>query len=98
MPFKKGKPKTGGRQKGTPNKRRTIFESLERITSEGKPVDLIELFFKGLITMPPYQQVDAILDLMKFVYPQQKALEIGNKQGEDGQEGFKILIEDYSKK
>jgi len=96
MPFIKGQPRApkAGRKKGTPNKRRTIFESLEQITKNGKPVDLVELFFEGLITMPPYQQVDAILDFMKFVYPQQKSLEVGNKDGE----GFKIVIEDYSKK
>lgn len=96
MGFQKGQPRPAkaGRKKGTPNKRRTIFESLEQITDGGKPVDLVELFFKGLMTMPPYQQVDSILQLMKFVYPQQKSLEIGNKD----ESGFKVIIEDYSKK
>src|ERR1700677_594684 len=97
MPFKKGMIRSpqAGRKKGTPNKRRTIFESLEEIqTEDGKPVDLVKLFFSALQTMPPYQQVDSLLDFMKFVYPQQKSLEIGNAS----EEGFKIVIEDYSKK
>lgn len=95
--FKKGEPRPAkaGRKKGTPNKRRTIFESLEEIrTEDGAEVDVVKLFFSGLMTMPPYQQVDALLDFMKFLYPQQKALEIGNKDGE----GFKVEIIDYTKK
>lgn len=96
MPFQKGKPKTGGRQKGTPNKKRTIFESLEEIvTEDGKPVDIVKLFFRGLETMPPYQQVDALLEFMRFVYPQQRNVELSNSPEGDG---FKIIIEDYSKK
>ena len=87
--------KIGGREKGVPNKRRTIFESLEEIvTEDGKPIDVVKLFFDGVMTMPPFQRVDALIDFMKFVYPQQKSLEIGNKDDE----GFKIVIEDYSKK
>lgn len=95
MPFKKGQsgnPK--GRPQGALGKRKSIFDSLEEITYDGKPVDLVQLFFKGLMTMPPYQQVDALIELMKFVYPKQSQIDIGNKD----QEGFKIVIEDYKKK
>lgn len=93
--FQKGHKKVGGREKGSINKRRTIFESLEEIvTEDGKPIDVVKLFFNGLMTMPPYQQVDALIDFMKFIYPQQKTLEIGNKD----EQGFKVVIEDYSKK
>lgn len=96
MPFKKGKPKTGGRKKGTPNKRQSIFESLDEIrTEDGKPVDVIKLFFDGLMAMPPFQRVDALLDLMKFMYPQQKNVELSNPEESDG---FKLIIEDYGKK
>lgn len=95
--FKKGmkRPENAGRRKGTPNKRRTIFESLEEIvTEDGKPVDVVKLFFAGLWTMPPYQQVDALLEFMQYIYPKQKVVEIGNKEGE----GFKIEIIDYGSK
>ena len=95
MPFKKGHKKIGGRAKGVPNKNRSIFESLDEIcTEDGQPVDIVKLFFKGLMDMPSFQRVDALLDFMKFIYPTQKTLEIGNKD----ESGFKIVIEDYSKK
>lgn len=96
MAFKKGHKKLGGREKGVPNKRKSIFDSLEEIhTQDGSPVDVVKLLFQGLMDMPSFQRVDALLDFMKFLYPQQKSLDIGNKEGD---EGFKILIEDYSKK
>lgn len=97
MGFQKGKPRhpNAGRKKGTPNKRRTIFESLETITYDGEPVDLVQLFFKGLMTMPPYQQVDALIEFMKFVYPKQSNVQLSNPEDS---EGFKIIIEDYKKK
>ncbi len=95
--FEKGgkKPANSGRQKGTPNKRRTIFESLEEIhTEDGKPVDVVKMLFDGIMTMPPFQRVDAFLELMKFIYPQQKNVELSNPEGS---EGFKIVIEDWHK-
>lgn len=98
MGFKKGVPRhpDAGRKKGSLNKKRTIFESLEQIqTEDGQPVDVVKLFFAGLMTMPPYQQVDALLEFMKFIFPIQKHVELSN--GEDGN-GFKIIIEDYTKK
>lgn len=92
--FEKGHKKVGGRQKGTPNKHRTIFESLEEIqTVDGEPIDVVKMFFSGLLTMPPYQQVDALLEFMQYLYPKQKVLDIGNKDGG----GFKIEIVDYTK-
>ncbi len=97
MAFQKGQPRPAkaGRKKGTPNKRRTVFESLEEIvTEDGQPVDVVKLFFAGLQSMPPFQQVDALLAFMKFLYPQQRNVELSNPEGE----GFKIIIEDYSKK
>lgn len=95
--FKKGmkRPEKAGRKKGTPNKRNTIFESLEQIrTEDGSPVDVVKLFFDGLMTMPPFQRVDALLEFMKFLYPQQKNVELSNPEGQ----AFKVIIEDYGKK
>lgn len=95
--FKKGmkRPENAGRKKGTPNKRRTIFESLEEIqTTDGRAVDLVKLFFEGLMTMPPYQRVDALLEFMKFVYPKQSNVQISQPEGE----GFRVEIVDYTKK
>lgn len=95
--FKKGmkRPENAGRKKGTPNKRRTIFESLDEIrTEDGKPVDIIKLLFDGMMAMPPYQRVDALLELAKFVYPKQSNVQISQPEGE----GFRVEIVDYTKK
>lgn len=94
--FEKGHKKIGGRAKGVPNKRRTIFESLEEIrTEDGRAVDIVKLLFDGIMAMPPFQRVDALIDFMKFVYPQQRNVELSNPEGS---EGFKLIIEDYGKK
>lgn len=67
-----------GRKKGTPNKKTlTILDELETIlTEDGQPVSVIKLFFAGLMTMPPYQQVDALLKFMEFIYPRRKQTEV----------------------
>lgn len=92
--FKKGKVKTGGRKKGVPNKKRSIFESLEEIqTEDGMPIDVVKLLFQGIMDMPSFQRVDALLEFLQFIYPKQKNLEISS-----GEEGFKVVIEDYSNK
>lgn len=94
MPFQKGKPRSpnAGRKKGTPNKRKTIFDSLDEIvTEDGQPVDVIKLLFDGMMTMPPYQRVDALLELAKFLYPRQNNVQLSNPEGE----GFRVIVEDY---
>ena len=95
--FKKGRPKTGGRKKGVTNKRLDIIDCLDQIkTKEGTRLDVstvVKMFFAGLDTMPPYQQVDALLEFMQYIFPKQKMLEIGNKDGE----GFRVEIVDYCK-
>lgn len=86
MGFKKGEPRpaNAGRKKGTPNKRNTIFESLDEIvTEDGKPVDIVKMFFDGLMAMPPYQRVDALLEFMHFVYPKRKMIEVRDLSDEE---------------
>ncbi len=75
--FEKGKPRhpNAGRKKGSLNRNRNILEDLDRVTLNGEPVNLVELLMTGIATMPPYQQVDAIIDFMKFVFPQKKHIE-----------------------
>jgi len=79
MPFKKGlpRPANAGRKKGTPNKKTiSLLEEMEQIlTDDGQPVSVIKLFFNGLMAMPPYQQVDALLKFMEFLYPKRKHME-----------------------
>ncbi|MCB9072500.1 MAG: hypothetical protein H6623_02675 [Bdellovibrionaceae bacterium] len=70
MPRPKGIAKTGGRQKGTPNKRTLVladcltdlnFDILERIT------DLIPI-------LDVNKQADVLLELMTYLYPKRKAV------------------------
>jgi hypothetical protein len=44
-------------------------------------------------TIPPELRFHAIKELMKYIYPQKKALEVSG-----GENALKIIIEDYSKK
>lgn len=39
-------------------------------------------------------QLQAMKELMKYMYPQKKAMEISNPEGQS----FKVIIEDYTKK
>lgn len=87
--------KYGGRTKGTPNKRTlSIQEDLDKIlTEDGDPVCIVKMFFDGLMTMPPYQRVDALLEFMQFVYPKKKHLEVKDVSDEE----LKILLRERLK-
>lgn len=90
MPFEKGHKKLGGRQKGTPNKRHTIFESLEMIqTSDGEPVDLVKIFIHDLFQLPAMQRAEILVRFMEYVYPKQKNIEM------NGDMGIKVIVEKY---
>lgn len=93
--FKPGHQKLGGRQKGVPNKKRSIFESMDGIvTQDGEPVDVVKMFFHALQTLPPNLQVNALLDFMQFIYPKQKSMEVTSGESEP----FRVVIHDYSTK
>jgi len=70
----KGK-KTGGRKKGTPNK--STLNLQERLDTLG--FDAVDWLVAGLGSMPPFQQVDALLKLMEFLYPKRKAIQVDLK-------------------
>jgi hypothetical protein len=76
MADKLGK-KTGGRTKGTPNKKTvSLLGEMEQIlTEDGQPVSVIKLFFQSLMDMPSFQRVDALLKFMEFLYPKRKHME-----------------------
>lgn len=107
----KGK-KTGGRQKGTPNKiNSTLDELIGTYTPVPKLVAIIERDYKllgieefifiekaeGEVKAQPTITIDiqlqAIKELMKYMYPQKKALELSG-----GENAIKLVIEDYTKK
>lgn len=73
----KGSKKTGGRQKGTPNKKTlTLFEELDQIlTEDGEPISIVKMLMHGINAQPPFQQVDSLLKLMEFMFPKRKHLD-----------------------
>ena len=67
--------KTGGRQKGTPNKRTT--DLLERLGNYN-PLDALLAISQDEDT-PLEIQVKINLDLMNYVYPKRKSVEFNDK-------------------
>ena len=70
---KKGGEKTGGRKKGTPNKR--TADIIERLKGEDIVGELLEI---AHTTQEESTKVTVYKELMKYVYPQRKAVEIAN--------------------
>lgn len=95
MPFAKGTPKppNSGRQRGTPNKRPAIFESLEKIqTAEGDPIDMVKWFIKDLNDLPAMQRAELTLRFIEYLYPKQRNIEMSIP------EGIEIVVKDYTSK
>ncbi len=72
MPRPIGLPKTGGRQKGTPNqKSAALINTLESLSFN--PVkELVE----AIQQLPPSDKAIHLLKFMEYVYPKQKSLEV----------------------
>jgi len=72
--FEKGHIKTGGRKKGTPNKRTAdIIERLEGVDIVGELLHIAKTSKKEDTKVIVYKE------LMKYVYPQRKAVEIAGE-------------------
>ena len=69
--FEKGHTKTGGRKKGTPNKR--TADIIERLKGEDIVGSLLEI---AHTTEKEETKVTVYKELLKYVYPQRKAVEI----------------------
>jgi hypothetical protein len=72
MGFKDGHDRVGGRAKGVPNKR--TLDLMARLEEHG-----IEPVREILALMPelsPKEQVDVYRDLLTYLYPKRKALEV----------------------
>ncbi len=74
--FKAGqaKPSGSGRKKGTPNKK---SDRLEVFLQESE-IHIPEMIFKLLPKLSPEKQMDTLIDLMGYVYPKRKAIEIAD--------------------
>lgn len=66
--FKPKRPKTGGRQKGTPNKPR--FDLWAKLNACGW--DITTELRESLKACSPDQKVRVLLEMHKFIYPQAK--------------------------
>lgn len=68
IPFQKGKPKTGGKVKGTPNKKTMVLETFCQDIIEGG----IERFNEAMSKLAkdkPEKYIDAYLSLLEYVKP-----------------------------
>lgn len=66
-----GSTKTGGRKKGTPNKRSLAF--VEILESRG--IDLLEEILKESEHLTNYEKVGVFSSLLPYVYPKRKPVE-----------------------
>jgi hypothetical protein len=66
-----GLQKTGGRKKGTPNKKTLGLQ--EALESHG--LDVIARLAEILPDLAPEKRVDVLVDLMGYLYPKRKAVE-----------------------
>jgi hypothetical protein len=71
MPKPKGSPKTGGRKRGTPNRRSVALQEAFDAINFSVPDKIIEL----LPSLDPNKQADLLIDLMEYLYPKRKSLE-----------------------
>lgn len=80
--FVKGQPRIpgSGRAKGTPNKKTQVLVEILEAKDFNVPAKLIELVNGGLLL--PKEQADVLLELMQYVYPKRKAVEMTGADGE----------------
>ena len=91
MAFKKGHKKVGGRAKGTPNKTTAIREAMTKVFGSGDAgAAILEKLFAGINSQAPFQQVDALLELLPYFFSKEKAVEEHEIKG-----GIEIKITDY---
>ncbi len=84
MPRPQGLAKTGGRKKGSLNKRTLVRKEVTEALGVDVPQRLAEL----LPQLEPEKQADVLLELLSYIYPKRKAIE------HSGPEGMPIQIRD----
>lgn len=88
----KGLPKSGGRVKGVPNKTSHALELHEKCKARG--IDVFELLLDFCGEAPMELRLNAIKELMKYLYPQRKAIE---HSGEINNPYLKMTVEELEK-
>lgn len=71
-----GSTKTGGRSKGTPNKRTILLDEILTENNLNVPQRIVDL----LPRLDPKDQMTVLMGLMQYLYPKRKATEINVKQ------------------
>lgn len=69
----------GGREKGTPNKKSKIVESLLDFENINLPMEILEC----CKSLKPLDKASVMLKLMEFIYPKKKAIAVDLKQDEE---------------
>lgn len=87
MTFQKGN-KLSGSRKGRPGRKNAVVRSI----LEANNVNLVEEILNDLKELPPFLRVKAYLELMKYVYPQRKAIE--SPPDVSIPEGYDIVLEE----
>ena len=85
----KNRPKTGGRQKGTPNKK---TKELIEILGAFNPAEKLKEVFKN--TNDDNLKAKICLDLLKYIYPQRKAIDFQSEEDK----GFTVIVQDEKAK
>lgn len=73
--FAFGHAKLGGRNKGTPNKRTLMLSTM----LEELGLDVPQCIAMLLPQLSPDRQMDVLLELMQYLFPKRKAVEISDK-------------------
>lgn len=87
----KGSPKTGGRQKGTPNK---ATQDLMAICEKHGCDPFEGMVIIAVNEKVPDKKFDKLKEIAQYVYPKRKAIE----HSTEGSEGFRVILEDYRSK
>lgn len=69
-----GLPKTGGRKRGTPNKSTLGLQA----SLEAQGVDIVALLAETLPALSADKRADVLIDLMNYLYPKRKAVEVSS--------------------
>jgi hypothetical protein len=88
MPKPCGLPKTGGRSKGTPNKKSLSLEYLEENFEFNPLKDLVSI----LPSLAPDQRASILLRMLDFIYPKKKAIEVTPVEVGDQDESLRPSI------
>lgn len=72
MPRPEGLPKTGGRKRGTPNKKTAVLQDALKFHKIDVVAELSEL----LPQLEPAKRADVLISLMAYLYPKRRSVEL----------------------